>query len=369
MNQILKKNTIFKALTGSRAYGFPLDNSDQDHIGVFWLPLRDLIRGDYPKTIVNEEGCFWEISQYAKLLEEGDMKAIELLYSPTSCWKSKNPQKFLPFDRIKENVIGKKTLEKWLNTASVFYSKALKLGQLRTYASPLSFMTFHQIKAHGEPYTTPFSKIVDSGCFDKTPLIPSNRSLDLKSLGLISLDKSKGVYGLYRDYSANITTQPSKCVKGLFDIDGQIIEDGILPNISYYSLSYEGIIIYDKQSYKKHTKLRAEIDESKVINGYATKSMVHAFRVLELISGYLKTGSLNIPVWNPKDFLVLRKGEMPRDEVIGMFETLFKSNKNLIENYTGPVLPNVILIQKALEEVRNNVEDSIKYVNYIDHVG
>jgi len=342
------ENLICKVLVGSRAYGTDVEGSDRDYMGVFVTPIDQLI--DNPiSTIRTKDGSYFEVGKYGKMLERGDLHATELLFNdfPNFIYKS---HLFEKFEHIRSHLLSKETLEQWLNTSSVFYSKALRLGSLfKDKISPVDYMTYYPHNQAGLPNKEAFSSCMERGSLTRE-VIPHKKELEVDRMCLYPL--SYGVYLLFRDYNYLVKYNGDDFITGMFDKDGELVENGIKNPDKMWSLVNEGVIIFEKKKYLKYKNLKKTYGESKIVNGYATKSMLHAFRILELIGDALIDSTLHLKVKAPGHYLAIREGKIPRDEIKNAYEGQFNTVKQNLENYKKILVTDISLIQETLSKIR-----------------
>lgn len=81
----LYSHVIYRCVTGSRAYGLDVDNSDTDLRGIY-LPPADLQWSLYgvPEQLENDERqeCYWELQKFIMLALKANPNILECLYTP-----------------------------------------------------------------------------------------------------------------------------------------------------------------------------------------------------------------------------------------------------------------------------------------------
>ncbi|MEK6878864.1 MAG: nucleotidyltransferase domain-containing protein [Nanoarchaeota archaeon] len=107
-------NLIFKALSGSKAYGLDSENSDTDIRGVFITDKIQEIFGLRKRECQKGEGedeLYYEFKHFLNLLRNGNTTAIEMLYTKNpiitcSFWKGLDPKKLIDPNRLFSSLIG-----------------------------------------------------------------------------------------------------------------------------------------------------------------------------------------------------------------------------------------------------------------------
>lgn len=347
---------LFETIVGSRCYGIETIQSDYDLMGVYALREKDICAG--PKHIIEKDATYYELDRYAELLQQRDLLATQLLFvSPQGNWKHKN-WAFRPLELIAERLICKETLEQWLNLASTFYSKAIRVGALTVNKiSPLDFLVYYSKPSVGDhPIQETLTKVIERNSFDKYVMTYTGGAININNLGLLRVDDD--LFYLYKDYG-HITGQEPR-VMGLLDENGEVIEDGVQKKDSLWSLTALGFVRYKKKQYNKYKNLKKLISNSKVINGYATKSMLHAFRVVEMINNYLDTNIFSVQVKRRSFYDKIRDGMFSLAELKQWFFQEFETTLFNLRNKTlNPVLdPSVI--RSAVMEIRQNLAQDKK---------
>jgi predicted nucleotidyltransferase len=75
---------IFKAISGSKAYGLDLPTSDTDIKGVFYLPRHRFYALDYAPQVSDEKNdeVYYELKRFVDLLYKNNPNLLELLSTP-----------------------------------------------------------------------------------------------------------------------------------------------------------------------------------------------------------------------------------------------------------------------------------------------
>ena len=85
--------TIFKAITGSQAYGTSTPESDVDYKGIIMQHTDELISFGYKEQFnITKDETYYELRRFMELLSDANPTALELLYTPKNCILTTSPQ-------------------------------------------------------------------------------------------------------------------------------------------------------------------------------------------------------------------------------------------------------------------------------------
>lgn len=337
------KNAFLVGIMGSHAFGIDTPSSDEDKLGIFIASTNERLKRDFKQVITINGTTYYEISYFCELLEAGDLQAIQFLFLSRYI-TMKNWSGWL--HDIKEDLLSTEVLESWLNLSSLYYSRALRIGNIRMDEKhPIEFMRFFPTPLGQETLIgEDFTAVTARGTFRRDSYTTS--PINLERIGLKKLDKD--YYHVFYDW------QNTGRTKGMFDKDWNIQEDGALR--SAYS-NYVGVIHYQREKYNKYTKFKQLVESSHVASGYATKSMIHAFVLVEQILNFLETRTLDLKVKEPGFFHQLRTGEITREDCKQQYSELFDVAKKRLKDYDRHTDPT--LITTLLEDIRIRYEESV----------
>lgn len=344
------KNTILTGIVGSRAYGFDIAGSDTDIMGIFVASKDQRLDPEFKPTVAENNATFHEIGKFCELLAQGDPAAIEFLCLDSYTWRS--PRSHC-LSKNAWHFITKDTLIKWLHIASSFYSRSLRIGAFHADdKQAIDFMTFYSSPLGGKGiFNEPLRSTLLRGAFFQQINV-TTESIPLDKIGLLPIEDN--FYYLYFDFSSDALN-----VRGLVEQndENKVIKDGVIAT-NGHKITCVGVIKYDEAEHKKYLRLKASIQANKVISGYAPKSMMHAFRLVEKVNKFIDTNKIPVKVENPAYYHKIRTGTLSRQDLIDHFKELFYLANSKLEKYkyTSKDLDSE-LIPSILKEIRTQYDE------------
>lgn len=328
---------IFRVQVGSRSYGFHLDNSDRDFLAIYCILKDDAF--DSPEYCFREfekdhDITYLELSRLQKMIQLGYPEIGDILYSQPIY----RTNIFENLISIRLSLISKKTLNQWLEFSNTFFANSKRLGKLglKTAIDFCHVIGRPHIKG---PKAWPLADCIERGSFELDSTYVTHSNLTYRLLALEPTPGIDNVYTMYKHY--NDLGNP------IIDIHGNIqtFEDASHG-------SYVGVIIYDKKAHDEYKIAR----KAKTVRGYAPKSLVHAFRVLERAEMFCKESIVKINVQNPGFYRDILQGNHGGEYLFDKYERKYEEVSDLILKSTFIENINNILLTRTIEEVRNNVE-------------
>lgn len=343
-------NMLCELLTGSRKYNTEDDKSDNDLVGVYCLSHSDFLN-EHEKYFVEGDNRYVELNHLMNLLRTGDLTATEIISAPYKDFKYISASFYDLFLKEQFDLINKTSLNNWVNSADFLFNKAIRLGKIKLNKPNIfDYLRFYYtLNTQGTGTVQKMSEILVRKTFDpKGYTSPDLPEININSLGLKPLGFRTKMYSLYTVYHKNDNN-----VLGLLDENKELIENGIVSE-GHSSLCYKGILEYDKTGYEKAKRLYKNLQSSKVINGYATKIMCHAFRTLFTALHALTYQKLLFQLPEAPFLVRIKKGEEPLEDLITKFNELYDSAVKILEvSYDGPSsihLPTLIDIETKCRE-------------------
>ena len=120
----LQKNASFSnsvlvcsQIAGSFAYNLNVETSDEDMFGVYMAPIENVILGSFKDSICSHDPDFetHEVEKYLLLLEKGNPKVIEPIFTSHLIWKSEDFRELLEI--VQPFVLSKHTLTQYRHYA------------------------------------------------------------------------------------------------------------------------------------------------------------------------------------------------------------------------------------------------------------
>ena len=183
---------LFECISGSRAYGTDLPESDTDLKGVFVLPKAQYYGLDYVEQVSSEKNdeVYYELGRFGELLYKNNPGILEMLASPEDCILYCHPL-FRPF--LSENFLSRLCKDTFAGFAFAQIKKARGLN--KKINTPMA----------------PERKTPLDFCFvaEKQGSIPVGQWLEAhgrrqEHCGLAAIPNMRDLFGLYYDASGQL---------------------------------------------------------------------------------------------------------------------------------------------------------------------
>lgn len=342
-----KNHLLFKAISGSRAFGLATKNSDTDIRGVYYLPKEDFFGLNYIPQVSNETNdlTYYEIGRFVELLQKNNPNILEILASPEDCILYKHPL----MDLLKtEDFLSKLCKDTFAGYAVSQIKKAKGLN-----------------KKIVNPIDKERKSILDF-CFilDGQGSVPLKKWLDEDGLsqekcGLINIDHTKRMFALFYDESGTLG------YKGIIQ-NGEANQVSVssVPKdekpVAYLFCNLDAYSVYCKD-YREYWKWVAERNEDRYnVNqthgqNYDSKNMMHTIRLLQSCEQIFKTSSLTIRVDNRDELLDIKAGNQSYENVMQKAENLIESIESHYSTTTLPDSPDLKKTTKILIQIREKL--------------
>lgn len=345
----LKNNNLIllEVISGSKAYGLATENSDTDIRGVFFLPKDVFYSTEYIPQIANETNdiVYYELGRFIELLLKNNPNILEILATPEDCILYKNP------------IMNDFNLDDFLSKLCIDSFAGYAMTQI------------HKAKGLNKKIMNPMEKerksILDfCTVFEDAKSIPLKRWLEQNKLdhhkcGLIKLDATKGLYGLYYD-DKDIFNYTGICRNTLAnEVSLSSIPKGE-KLLTYLYFNQDGYSTYCK-NYKEYWNWVENRNEDRYATNlqhgknYDSKNLMHTIRLLELAKQIVKNKALNIRIENREELLTIKNGNLSYEEIIAKAENLLKEIDALSKEEILPNKPNSDFVMKKLVEIRSHL--------------
>jgi len=345
---------IFKCLTGSRAYGTNLPESDFDYKGVYIQANTDILGGyKYVQQIdVGKDETYWELERFIKLAATANPTVLEIMFTDNNIicedpiWQmiKNNRQMFLTknclrsFGGYVQSQIVKATgLQKKVNWK--------KEDTIRK--TPIDFCYY----TNNSQESIPLSSYL------------SSTNLEQEFCGLSKLPHFADTYCLFYDWSAHYGKQFNKPIEPI-GYRGVCFEDSNSIRLSSIPKGQEiiGYVCYNQNEYSKHCADYLSYQEwlenanqsryIKTVSGSTIdgKNMLHCVRLLTMAKEIVTERRINVYREIDRDYLLaIRKGEVElsklveksRQDLIDLNQLY--ENSDLPESVDAEILHNLIL--------------------------
>lgn len=345
INDLRQKNCLlFECISGSRAYGLDLPNSDTDIKGVFVLPKNDFYGLDYIDQINDDNNncVFYELRRFVELLSKNNPNMLEML--------SISPR----------HIIYQHPLFDYF-TPQLFLSKLCK-DSFAGYATS----QIKKAKGLNKKINNPMSverKNMLEFCYvpDKQGSMPVLTWLDKRKMnpnrcGLVNIANMRDMYALFYDARNVCGFRGLVSNNEATDLVLSNIPKDMLP-IAYLSFNKDGYSTYckDHREYWEWVKLRNDTRYQNTIEhgkNYDAKNMMHTFRLLDMASEILEHKQIIVYRPNREELLQIRSGAFLYEELIAKAQQKLNHIDQLYETTTLPNTPNKEQINELLAKVR-----------------
>ncbi|UIR57360.1 nucleotidyltransferase domain-containing protein [Sphingobacterium sp. SRCM116780] len=331
---------LFKAVTGSKAYGLDTALSDTDIKGVFYLPKHDFFGLGYIPQISNEtnDEVYYELGRFVELLSKNNPTAMELLASPVDCVLERHP------------LMGSFELHELLNKELVESFVQYALQQVRK-AKGLN-------KKINNPHSAERKTLLDFAYVlqgsASYPMVPWLRDQHMhpQFCGLTKLNHSKNVYALYYD------RHEDGIYRGILaKIESQEVALSAIPKgeeaVTLLFVNHEAYSSYCKDylAYREWEKKRNAQRYARTMahgRGYDAKNMMHTIRLLEVAKDLVATGELLIKRTNRTELLEIKSGKWTYEQLCDQAEVL---QTEIADLYPKSSLPESLDSNKLLQSL------------------
>lgn len=339
---------IFRAISGSRAYGTFTDQSDTDIRGIFVLPEEAYLRlAPSPEQIANESSdvVYYSLRRFLELASAANPNIVELLFLPGDCLQYCHA--------IADQLIANKTL--FISQQCYDSHVAYAQGQLKRSRGQNKWINNPKPEAAPTPedYCWFIPRDNAQWNYPNPPLRPVSllrAGINLSECHASAVEHCPGVYRLYHVGSE---------ARGVFR-NGQVVCESIPLALEQSCL---GLFVYNQQAYeserKDHTHYwqwrqtrnvsrwlmqeRGEID-------YDAKNLMHTFRLLLSAENIFKSGEPKVRFEGEDlDFLLnIRKGVYSYDQLLAFAEEQINKLEHLKKSSHLPLKADSVAVDSLL---------------------
>lgn len=348
---------IFKCLTGSRAYGTNLPDSDYDYNGVYIQSNYDILGGfKYHQQIeIGKDEVYWELERFVNLAMTANPTVLQLLFTDSSIefedpvWNILRQNRSLFLTRNCINSFGGYVTSQIIKATGL--GKKVNWKKEDTVRkTPLDFCYFN----NGD------KPILLSEYLKKEGLLQ-------KFCGLSKLPHFADTYCLYYDYSGHYGETLNNNKFEPIGFRGIVFEqsnDIRLSDIPKDQLLI-GLINYNRNEYSKHcTEYKSYQDwlencnESRYIktssgNTIDGKNMLHCMRLLAMCREIVEEGTINIYREKDKDYLLsIRRGEVDLEKLVVTAKQELIDLRSLYDKSNLPERVDSNILHDIIYEIR-----------------
>lgn len=331
---MVRGNTAFRAIVGSRAYGTNIPTSDTDYKGVYMQCVDDLLGFGYVEQVhEGKDDVMYEGRRFVQLLETANPTVLELLFSPRECIISMGPP-FRVLSDVRKEFLTKRCADSFGGYAIAQIRKARGLDKKMnwerdrvTRKTPLDFCYVHEGGG-----TVPLAEFA------------ARKGWDMSSFGLSALDHFRDGYALYVGEYGGVVSPDGNDVRVANIRRGEWPVATMYFNKDGYSASCRDYREYlDWESNRNEQRYVDSVVHGQRIDG---KNMLHCRRLLDVAAEIATEGDLIVRRPNAEYLLSIRRGEVPLDRLLGEAEEDIAKLPGL---YAASGLPNGISHARANE--------------------
>jgi len=342
-----EKYLIFKALSGSHAYGLNIEGSDEDYRGVFLLPNDRMLKIGMKCNQTDDakhDITYYELNRFFELLISQNPNIIELLFMPQENIEICTSEFQLIRD-VKERLLTKTCKDTFCGYAIAQIKKARGLSKKivnpvdKEKKTPLDFC-----------YVPLFS-----GQTISLNVWLKKSEFNQEDCGLSILPHIKDGYSLFHEF------QNPYNFRGIVFDDSNAVHLSSIPK----GRTPKCHIFYNFDGYSKYCKDYKEywdwVENRNPIRyqtnmkhgkGYDGKNLMHCLRLLDMGIEILETGIVNVRRPDREFLLSVRNGDAEYDDIVALAEEKIEYLDKAKMKSTLPGSVNVALINELITKIR-----------------
>jgi hypothetical protein len=335
---------IYECISGSKAYGLDVPDSDTDIKGVFVLPQKDYYGFNYVTQVADDtnDTVYYELGRFLELLKKNNPNILEMLGTPT------------------KKVLLRHPLLEDLHLA-LFLSKRCK----DTFGG-FAFTQIKKARGLNKKIVNPVDKqrktilafcyvLQGQGSLPLEQWLVENK-LKQERCGLVNIPHVKDLYGLYVEDSVDLGYQGILKKENATSVRLSSIPKGELPR-AYLYFNKDGYATYckDYRDYWDWVEKRNDARyEHNIKHGknYDSKNMMHTFRLLDMAVEVLTKGEVIVERPNREELLSIRAGEWEYDALIARANEKMEEVEKAYAESTLPAQPDEAAIDALLVKLR-----------------
>lgn len=345
----LKNNHLlfFEAISGSKAYGTDLPDSDTDHRGVFVLPKTQFYGLDFVPQVGDDsnDNVYYELGRFVELLAKSNPNMIEMLAMPEECILYQHPL----FEELNPTYfLSKQCQHTFAGYAMTQVRKARGLN--KKIHNPLpkerkSILDFcYIIQGYG---SIPLKKWLEQ------------HKIDQRNCGLINIPHFRDTYAVFHDPSKAIGLRGIMHKPTANDVALSSIPKGV-KEMAILSFNKSGYQTYCKD-YRQYWDWVEKRNEARYENtlahgkNYDAKNMMHTFRLLDMAEDIAQHQQIIVRRPNRDFLLEIRSGQFEYDQLLQWAEEKIRRIDGLYRESGLPERPDVGRIDGVLVELRGRL--------------
>ena len=351
IESIKKENLIvLEVVSGSRAYGTNLPESDLDIKGVFIQPQTQFYGFNYTPQISDEKNdvVYYELKRFIELLAVNNPNILEMLAAPADCIRIKHP--------LLDPLTPKLVLSKLCEKAFAGYA----MTQIRK-ARGLNKKILNPI-AKTRKGVLDFCYVPEGQGSIPIQTWLKAQGIDAKDCGLSKIPHMKNVYGLYVDEKQHFKGLLNKADANEVALSN--IPSGLQPQ-ALLSFNREGYSTYCKE-YKLYWDWVEKRNEARFENtqahgkNYDAKNLMHTFRLLHMAEEIGSGKGIQVRRADREFLLQIRRGAFSYEELVTRAEEKVKAIATTYAKSDLPEHPDQDRLEALLVQIRRAFYSEIK---------
>lgn len=337
---------LFECISGSKAYGLDLPQSDLDIRGVFVLPEKNYFGLDYTSQVSIATGdiLYYELKRFFELLLKNNPNILELLATPEDSVL------------IKDSLMELIDLKLFLSKRCRYSFAEYAIAQIKR-ARGLNKKILNPLPE--ERKTVPDFCYVIEG-HGSVPLVKwlESRSRNQENCGLVKIPHMTDIYSLFYNEEGDLGFRGVVSKSDSNEVVVSSVPEDMKPEavMSFNRNAYSSYAREYREYWEWVKKRNKERYESTVAHGknYDAKNMMHVFRLLNMAEEIASEGI--VCVRRPeRDFLLrIRRGEFLYDDLVKEAEEKIEKVKELFDRSDLPEYPDKEKAEAVFVEIRRS---------------
>lgn len=330
-----------KALSGSRAYGLEVPESDWDIHGVFLSPPEAFFGFSHQDQVSSEKNdvVYFELNKFVSLLGKNNPSALELLFTPNEVVEIKHP--------LLETLDPTRVVSKLCRFSFSGYAES----QIKR-ARGLNKKVFNP-RMGVPPRPMDFCYAIEEGKTIPLGTWLETHQMELQHCGLSVLPHVKDGYALYYDSRGSY--------RGLFSPEGM---DFCLSSIPKGQKSVAWVVFNKDELKQKSREFREYQEWEQHRNeeryagtlahggGYDAKNLMHTFRLLRMAREIAQTGVPQVRRSDRDELLAIKAGRFTYEDLLDKAEAELQQINALFEDSDLRELPDVDYLEEFAMNAR-----------------
>lgn len=338
---------LMRCISGSRAYGLAMPQSDTDIKGVFIQPKTKFYGLTYTDQVNNDTNdiMYYEIKKFVDLLLKNNPNILELLNTPEDCVLHRHavlnllkPEMFL--SRLCNQTFGQYA-----------YAQIKKArGLNKKILNPID---------KKRKTILDFCYIVEGQGSVAAAAWLAVQGIAQEDCGLVRIDHMRDLYALFHQSQSDRKFYGISSGEDADDVSLSSVPEGMQPKAIMY-FNKDGYSIYCKEykQYWEWVELRNENRyEATISHGknYDAKNMMHVFRLLNMAEEIARYKKVNVRRPERAWLLRIRAGEFLYEDLLTEAEEKIRLIDALFQTSDLPEQPDASAAERILVNIRESI--------------